>query len=189
MQHGSAHASQHLATWVQSYGTDDLGQSAAHAGGSRSKAGPLFTYSFQPQPHGLLLFLYHSSFLFSPHFLSLNCYFFCSSPFVTVVYLALMTSHSPPHTHTSLIQEMKTECGRKGEEERQVVQALEEEKEGLTSRCAALRADLEEKERQANSQRDQRDAAQARVKVRTRGQVHLYRKSPRPLSFPFLCTP
>uniref|UniRef100_A0A4W6CBW3 Centlein, centrosomal protein n=1 Tax=Lates calcarifer TaxID=8187 RepID=A0A4W6CBW3_LATCA len=62
------------------------------------------------------------------------------------------------------LQEMKTECGRKGEEERQVVQALEEEKEGLTSRCAALRADLEEKERQANSQRDQRDAAQARVK-------------------------
>ncbi|XP_070684053.1 centlein [Pempheris klunzingeri] len=61
-------------------------------------------------------------------------------------------------------QEMKTECGRKEEEERQVVRALEEEKEGLTSRCAALRADLEEKERQANSQRDQRDAAQARVK-------------------------
>ncbi|XP_022625830.1 centlein [Seriola dumerili] len=56
------------------------------------------------------------------------------------------------------------ECRRKGEEERQVVQALEEEKEGLTSRCAALRADLEENERQANSQRDQRDAAQARVK-------------------------
>ncbi|XP_030291520.1 centlein [Sparus aurata] len=62
------------------------------------------------------------------------------------------------------LKEMKTECRRKEEEERQVVRALEEEKEGLTSRCAALRADLEEKERQASSQRDQRDAAQARVK-------------------------
>eukprot|EP00064_Thunnus_orientalis_P016716 superscaffoldBa00003376_g16787 len=62
------------------------------------------------------------------------------------------------------LKEMKTECRRKEEEERQVVRALEEEKEGLTSRCVALRADLEEKERQANSQRDQRDAAQARVK-------------------------
>ncbi|XP_035515304.1 centlein [Morone saxatilis] len=62
------------------------------------------------------------------------------------------------------LKEMKTECRRKEEEERQVVRALEEEKEGLTSRCAVLRADLEEKERQANSQRDQRDAAQARVK-------------------------
>ncbi|CAK6958571.1 centlein [Scomber scombrus] len=62
------------------------------------------------------------------------------------------------------MKEMKTECRRKEEEERQVVQALEEEKEGLTSRCVTLRADLEEKERQANSQRDQRDVAQARVK-------------------------
>ncbi|XP_040891089.1 centlein [Toxotes jaculatrix] len=62
------------------------------------------------------------------------------------------------------LKETKTECRRKGEEEQQVVQALEEEKEGLTSRCAALRADLEEKERQANSQREQGDAAQARVK-------------------------
>ncbi|XP_049427351.1 centlein [Epinephelus fuscoguttatus] len=62
------------------------------------------------------------------------------------------------------LKEMKMECRRKEEEERQVVRALEEEKEGLTSRWAALRADLEEKERQANSQRDQRDAAQARVK-------------------------
>ncbi|XP_070780876.1 centlein [Enoplosus armatus] len=62
------------------------------------------------------------------------------------------------------LKEMKTECRRKEEEERQVVRALEEEKEGLTSRCATLRADLEEKERQANSQRDQGDAAQARVK-------------------------
>ncbi|KAA8594707.1 hypothetical protein FQN60_011842, partial [Etheostoma spectabile] len=60
--------------------------------------------------------------------------------------------------------EMKTKCRRKEEEERQVVQALEEEKEGLTSRWAALRADLEEKERQASSQRDQGDAAQNRVK-------------------------
>lgn len=67
--------------------------------------------------------------------------------------------------HNSLIQEMKTESRRKEEEERQVVLALEEEKEGLTSRCATLQADLEEKERQANSQRDQRDAAQSRVKV------------------------
>ncbi|XP_029285765.1 centlein [Cottoperca gobio] len=62
------------------------------------------------------------------------------------------------------LKEMKTECRRKEEEERQVVKALEEEKEGLTSRWAALRADLEVKERQANSQRDQRDAAQDRVK-------------------------
>lgn len=53
-----------------------------------------------------------------------------------------------------------------------MVQALEEEKEGLTSRCAALQADLEEKRRQANSQQDQRDAAQARLKVRTQGQDH-----------------
>uniref|UniRef100_UPI0037E750BE centlein n=1 Tax=Semicossyphus pulcher TaxID=241346 RepID=UPI0037E750BE len=62
------------------------------------------------------------------------------------------------------LKEMKTECRKEEEEERQVVRALEEEKEGLTSRCAGLRADLEEKERQANSQREQRDAAQARVK-------------------------
>ncbi|XP_035493417.2 centlein isoform X1 [Scophthalmus maximus] len=62
------------------------------------------------------------------------------------------------------LKEMKTQCRRKGEKDRQVVQALEEEKEGLTSRCAALQADLEEKQRQANSQRDQRDAAQARVR-------------------------
>ncbi|KAM6941014.1 centlein [Lycodopsis pacificus] len=61
------------------------------------------------------------------------------------------------------LKEMKTECRRK-EEERQVVQALEEEKGGLTSRCATLRADLEEKERQASSQRDQGDAARDRVK-------------------------
>lgn len=46
-----------------------------------------------------------------------------------------------------------------------MVQALEKEKEGLTSRCAALQADLEEKQRQASSQREQRDAAQARIKV------------------------
>ncbi|KAK9540506.1 hypothetical protein VZT92_002954 [Zoarces viviparus] len=62
------------------------------------------------------------------------------------------------------LKEMKTECRRKEEEERQVVQALEEEKGGLTSRCATLRADLEERERQANSQRDQGDAARDRVK-------------------------
>nr|XP_020484275.1 centlein isoform X2 [Labrus bergylta] len=61
-------------------------------------------------------------------------------------------------------QEIKTESRRKEEEDRQVVQALEEEKEGLTSRCGALQADLEEKERQANSQREQREAAQARVR-------------------------
>lgn len=67
--------------------------------------------------------------------------------------------------HTSLIQEMKTESRQKDEEEHQVVLALEEEKEGLTSRCATLQADLEEKERQASSQRDQRDAVQARIKV------------------------
>lgn len=119
---------------------------------------------FSPQPHGLLLFLYFS--IFSFHFLSLNRYFFYFSPFR---HRCLFGPHDPPlsslHTHLSLIQEMKTECRRKEEEERQVVRALEEEKEGLTSRWAALRADLEEKERQASSQRDQRDAAQARVKV------------------------
>ncbi|KAM9857004.1 centlein [Aulostomus maculatus] len=69
------------------------------------------------------------------------------------------------------LQEMKTECRRKEEEEQQVVRALEEEKEGLTSRCVALRADLEEKERQANSQQEQRDAAQARVKE-LEGELH-----------------
>ncbi|KAM9769753.1 centlein isoform 1-T1 [Menidia menidia] len=62
------------------------------------------------------------------------------------------------------LQEMKTEWRKKEEEQQQVVQALEEEKEGLTSLCAALRTDLEEKERQVNSQRDQRDAALARLK-------------------------
>ncbi|KAF7667579.1 hypothetical protein LDENG_00055340 [Lucifuga dentata] len=61
------------------------------------------------------------------------------------------------------LEEMKTEC-RRQDEERRVVQALEEEKEGLVSCCAALRADLEEQQRQANSQQGQRDAAQARVK-------------------------
>lgn len=60
---------------------------------------------------------------------------------------------------------MKTESRRKDEEERQVVLALEEEKEGLTSRCATLQADLEERERQGSSQRDQRGAAEARIKV------------------------
>ncbi|KAM3624285.1 uncharacterized protein V6R79_021527 [Siganus canaliculatus] len=69
------------------------------------------------------------------------------------------------------LKEMKTECRRKEEEERQVVRALEEEKEGLTSRCAALQADLEEKERQANSQQHRRDAAQARVKE-LEGELH-----------------
>lgn len=63
------------------------------------------------------------------------------------------------------MQEMKTECSRKKEKEQQVVQTLEEEQRGLTSHCAALQADLEEKERQASSQQDQRNAAQARVKV------------------------
>ncbi|KAM7394381.1 hypothetical protein PAMP_021188 [Pampus punctatissimus] len=62
------------------------------------------------------------------------------------------------------LKEIETECKRKEEKERQVVQALEQEKEGLTSRCVTLQADLEEKERQANSQQDQKDAAQARVK-------------------------
>uniref|UniRef100_A0A3Q1F5P0 Centlein, centrosomal protein n=1 Tax=Acanthochromis polyacanthus TaxID=80966 RepID=A0A3Q1F5P0_9TELE len=111
-------------------------------------------------------FLYLSGFLFF-HFLSLNCYFFL---FLFFRHYCLFGPADPPllsahtHTHTSLVQEMKTECRRKEEEEQQVVQALEEEKEGLTSRCAALRADLEEKQRQASSQRDQRDAAQARLK-------------------------
>uniref|UniRef100_A0A1A8IXN4 Centlein, centrosomal protein n=2 Tax=Nothobranchius TaxID=28779 RepID=A0A1A8IXN4_NOTKU len=59
---------------------------------------------------------------------------------------------------------MKTEYRRKEEEQQQVVQALEEEKRGLASHCAALRADLEEKQRQVDSQRDERDAAQSRLK-------------------------
>ncbi|XP_076004318.1 centlein isoform X2 [Genypterus blacodes] len=61
------------------------------------------------------------------------------------------------------LEQMKTGCKRQ-DEERQVVRALEEEKEGLTTCCAALRADLEEERRQANSQRDQKVASQARVK-------------------------
>lgn len=56
-------------------------------------------------------------------------------------------------------------------EERQVVLALEKEKEGLTSRCATLRADLEEKQRQADGQQEQIDAAQTKVKVGARGQT------------------
>lgn len=113
----------------------------------------------------------------------MGCLFFCFtpsfifsfSPFESLLFVLLLFCRrclpgpadlrSPPHTHASLIQEMKTECRRKEEEERQVVQTLEEEKEGLASRCAALRADLEERQRQANSQQDQRDAAQARLKV------------------------
>lgn len=59
----------------------------------------------------------------------------------------------------------------KEEEERQVVLALEKEKEGLRSCCATLRADLEEKQRQANRQQEQIDAAQTKVKVRAWGQT------------------
>ncbi|XP_077575268.1 centlein-like [Stigmatopora nigra] len=66
------------------------------------------------------------------------------------------------------LQELKTECGRKEEEEaQQAARALEEEEEekgGLTSRCVALRADLEENHKQAKQHRDQREASQARVK-------------------------
>ncbi|XP_072318962.1 centlein [Eucyclogobius newberryi] len=70
------------------------------------------------------------------------------------------------------LTEMKTECRRQREENQRVVQALEEKKGGLATRCAALQADLEERERQAGAQRErqagaqreQRDAAQARVK-------------------------
>lgn len=64
---------------------------------------------------------------------------------------------------------MRTEQRKKKEEEQRVVRALEEEKEGLRSRCAALSADLQEKRRQADSQRDERDAAQARLKVPNTG--------------------
>ncbi|XP_034044288.1 centlein isoform X2 [Thalassophryne amazonica] len=60
-------------------------------------------------------------------------------------------------------KEMKTKCWRQDEEEQQVVRVLEEEKEGLASCCAALRADLEERQRQVNNQQDQRDTALARV--------------------------
>lgn len=67
--------------------------------------------------------------------------------------------------HFCFIQEMKIEHRQKEEKEQQVVQALEEEKKGLTSRCAALSADLEEKQRQVARQQDESDAAQARLKV------------------------
>ncbi|XP_054875901.1 centlein isoform X2 [Poeciliopsis prolifica] len=63
------------------------------------------------------------------------------------------------------VEEMRTQQRKKEEEEQRVVRALEEEKEGLRSRCAALSADLQEKRRQADSQRDERDAAQARLKA------------------------
>ncbi|KAM4749732.1 centlein isoform 2-T2 [Anableps anableps] len=59
---------------------------------------------------------------------------------------------------------MRTEQRKKEEEEQRVVHALEEENEGLRSRCAALSVDLQEERRQADSQRDKRDAAQARLK-------------------------
>ncbi|XP_026216572.1 centlein isoform X2 [Anabas testudineus] len=62
------------------------------------------------------------------------------------------------------LKEMKMECRGKEEKAQQVVLTLEEEQRGLTSCCATLQADLEEKERQANSQRDERNAAQARLK-------------------------
>lgn len=60
---------------------------------------------------------------------------------------------------------------RKEEEERQAVLALEKEKEGLTSCCATLRADLEEKERRANREQEQIAAAQTKVKVPIWGQT------------------
>ncbi|XP_014834207.1 PREDICTED: centlein-like [Poecilia mexicana] len=63
------------------------------------------------------------------------------------------------------LEEMRTEQRKKEEEEQRVVRALEEEKEGLRSRCDALSADLQEKRRQADSQRSERDAAQARLKA------------------------
>ncbi|XP_055014716.1 centlein isoform X2 [Boleophthalmus pectinirostris] len=62
------------------------------------------------------------------------------------------------------LTEMKSECKRQREEDQRVVQALEEKKEGLEARCAALRSDLEERERQICAQREQRDTAQERVK-------------------------
>ncbi|KAM3864807.1 centlein [Diretmus argenteus] len=62
------------------------------------------------------------------------------------------------------LKEMKKDSTRREEEERHVARALEKEKEGLASCCAALRADLEEEQRRADSQRDERDHAQARVK-------------------------
>ncbi|XP_053713653.1 centlein isoform X1 [Synchiropus splendidus] len=65
---------------------------------------------------------------------------------------------------TKELEEIRAECRRKDEENQQVALALEVEKKGLASRCAALRADLEEMERHAKSQQDQREAAQARVK-------------------------
>ncbi|XP_038134514.1 centlein [Cyprinodon tularosa] len=76
----------------------------------------------------------------------------------------LTTLHKQLKNKNQLLEEMKTEQRKKEEEEQRVVQALEEEKEGLRSRCAALSADLQEKQRQADSQRDERDAAQARLK-------------------------
>lgn len=76
----------------------------------------------------------------------------------------------------------------KEEEERQVVLALEKEKEGLTSCCATLRADLEEKQRQANRQQEQIDAAQTKVKVRVWGQTLPLKNTPS-FSFAFLEMP
>lgn len=132
-------------------------------GAPAAKSAHCLHIHFSLNPMGCFSFCTSPSLSF--HFLSLNCYFF---RFLSFRHCCLFGPHDPPTlllAHTSLIQEMKTECRRKEEEERQVVQALEEEKGGLTSRCATLRADLEEKERQASSQRDQGDAARDRVKV------------------------
>lgn len=68
------------------------------------------------------------------------------------------------YTHTFPIQE----CRKKEEDERQALQAMRKEIEGLTSRCATLQVDLGENERQAKSQRDQKDSAQLKVKVWTK---------------------
>ncbi|KAJ0033671.1 hypothetical protein NQD34_000778, partial [Periophthalmus magnuspinnatus] len=62
------------------------------------------------------------------------------------------------------LMEMKSECKRQREEDQRVVHALEEKKEGLETCCAALRADLEERERQASAQREHRDSDQEKVK-------------------------
>uniref|UniRef100_A0A3B3ZAQ6 Centlein, centrosomal protein n=1 Tax=Periophthalmus magnuspinnatus TaxID=409849 RepID=A0A3B3ZAQ6_9GOBI len=67
--------------------------------------------------------------------------------------------------------EMKSECKRQREEDQRVVHALEEKKEGLETCCAALRADLEERERQASAQWEHRDSAQEKVKVWTEGRL------------------
>lgn len=69
------------------------------------------------------------------------------------------------------------------EERRRREAALEEEKEGLESCCSALRGDLEQAQRRERRHGEERDAADAKVKVThrempcgggNRGPIHVY---------------